>query len=209
VADRFHPLKRSLLALYRASFRWGLPWIRKRGEIPFVLNALGLNGEGAEIGVQFGHFSAELLAHWRCRRFYAIDPWQEFDHSVYVDRSNRDQAAQDRFFLEAMDRLTAFEARCVVIKTTSAAAAPAFRAGQLDFVYIDAQHHYEAVCEDLALWRPKVRAGGILAGHDYQDGDTGTERFGVRSAVDELARREGRRVIVTRERQSPSWLLRL
>jgi len=209
VADRLAPLKRPLLALYRATFRWGMPWIRKRGEIPFVLNALGLNGEGAEIGVQFGHFSAELLLHWRCRRFFAIDPWKEFDHTVYVDRSNRDQKSQDRFFEEAMQRLTVFRERCVVIKTTSAEAAPSFRPGQLDFVYIDAQHHYEAVREDLDLWRPKVRAGGILAGHDYLDGDTGTERFGVKTAVDELARRERRRVIRTRERQSPSWILRL
>jgi hypothetical protein len=159
--------------------------------------------------VQFGHFSAELLLHWRCRRFYSIDPWKEFDQTVYVDRSNRDQAAQDRFFEEAMNRLVTFGERCVVLRVTSAEAAPSFRDGQLDFVYIDAQHHYEAVSEDLALWRPKVRPGGILAGHDYQDGDTGTERFGVKSAVDELARREGLRVLLTRERESPSWLLRV
>lgn len=37
----------------------------------------------------------------------------------------------------------------------------------LDLVFIDAQHTYEGVREDIALWTPKVRAGGVLAGHDY------------------------------------------
>lgn len=38
---------------------------------------------------------------------------------------------------------------------------------ELDFVFIDADHGYEAVKEDIALWKPKVRAGGWLGGHDY------------------------------------------
>lgn len=39
--------------------------------------------------------------------------------------------------------------------------------GTLDFAFIDADHSYEACKEDLELWAPKVRAGGIVAGHDY------------------------------------------
>jgi hypothetical protein len=37
----------------------------------------------------------------------------------------------------------------------------------LDFVYIDANHKYDAVKKDLELWYPKVRKGGVFAGHDY------------------------------------------
>ena len=39
--------------------------------------------------------------------------------------------------------------------------------GSLDFVYIDADHHYDAVKRDIAAWLPKVRSGGIIAGHDF------------------------------------------
>ena len=37
----------------------------------------------------------------------------------------------------------------------------------LDFVYIDANHAYDWVVQDIELWYPKVKKGGILWGHDY------------------------------------------
>lgn len=48
----------------------------------------------------------------------------------------------------------------------------------LDFVFIDANHTYDAVKADINCWLPKVRSGGILAGHDY-------DWVSVRAAVDE------------------------
>lgn len=39
--------------------------------------------------------------------------------------------------------------------------------GSCDYVFIDGSHDYESVVADLKAWRPKVRRGGILAGHDY------------------------------------------
>lgn len=51
----------------------------------------------------------------------------------------------------------------------------------IDYLYIDADHSYEAVREDLAAWVPHVRAGGLIAGDDY-----GNAAFpGVRQAWDE------------------------
>jgi predicted O-methyltransferase YrrM len=53
--------------------------------------------------------------------------------------------------------------------------------GSLDFVFIDADHRYEFVVEDIKAWFPKVRSGGTLCGHDYGD-----PRFpGVEKAVKE------------------------
>ncbi|PNH09787.1 hypothetical protein TSOC_003561, partial [Tetrabaena socialis] len=41
--------------------------------------------------------------------------------------------------------------------------------GLVDFVYVDARHDYCGVTEDLELYWPKVRSGGVMAGHDYLD----------------------------------------
>jgi predicted O-methyltransferase YrrM len=41
-----------------------------------------------------------------------------------------------------------------------------FADGSLDMVYIDACHRYDDVLSDLERWWPKVKPGGILAGHD-------------------------------------------
>ncbi|MBA0085864.1 MAG: class I SAM-dependent methyltransferase [Acidobacteria bacterium Pan2503] len=37
----------------------------------------------------------------------------------------------------------------------------------VDAVFIDADHEYESVCKDIDAWLPKVKPGGIIAGHDY------------------------------------------
>lgn len=52
--------------------------------------------------------------------------------------------------------------------------------GWADFVFIDAAHSYKAVKADIAAWRPKVRDGGWLGGHDYHEAHPG-----VIQAVDE------------------------
>jgi predicted O-methyltransferase YrrM len=55
----------------------------------------------------------------------------------------------------------------VVHRRLSVAAAEDFADDSLDFVFIDATHTYDAVSRDLSAWWPKVKAGGLLAGHDY------------------------------------------
>lgn len=71
------------------------------------------------------------------------------------------------------------------IKSDSTEAAALFDDRSLDFVFIDADHSYEAVKRDLLAWLPKVRPGGIIGGHDYP-------RPGVKKAVAEaLPRAKG------------------
>jgi predicted O-methyltransferase YrrM len=53
-------------------------------------------------------------------------------------------------------------------------------AGLIDMVFLDGDHEYEAVKRDIALYRPFVRPGGILCGHDYWH-----DHAGVIQAVNE------------------------
>ena len=54
--------------------------------------------------------------------------------------------------------------------------------GPFDFIYIDANHDYLHVMEDIGLWIPKVIQGGFLGGHDYG----APSCPGVKVAVDEV-----------------------
>jgi hypothetical protein len=56
--------------------------------------------------------------------------------------------------------------RLVVADSVSAAAL--FAPASLDFVFIDGDHSRAAVLADIAAWLPKVKVGGLLAGHDYR-----------------------------------------
>jgi len=61
-------------------------------------------------------------------------------------------------------------------RMTTNEAAGLFKDESLDAVFIDADHSYEAVKMDIKNWMPKVRKGGILAGHDYNSAWPGVIR---------------------------------
>ena len=67
------------------------------------------------------------------------------------------------------------------IRTDSVSASKMYADESLDAVFIDADHRYESVKADILTWMPKVKKGGILAGHDYI-----LAHSGVILAVDEL-----------------------
>jgi len=53
------------------------------------------------------------------------------------------------------------------IKEYSYLAARRYQDASVDFVWVDADHSREVVYEDLKAWMPKLKLGGIMAGHDY------------------------------------------
>ena len=66
-----------------------------------------------------------------------------------------------------MNNISGYEDRGIMIRATSEVVADMFERESLDFVYIDANHSYDYVKEDIELWYPKVKSGGYLLGHDY------------------------------------------
>lgn len=72
---------------------------------------------------------------------------------------------------------------CKVLQYDSAESADFFKNRKFDFVFIDAEHTYEAVKRDLMAWVLKVKSGGILGGHDYFH----SAFPGVKRAADEFA----------------------
>lgn len=64
----------------------------------------------------------------------------------------------------------------------SVTASEEFEKETVDVVFIDANHSYEAVRDDLRAWWPKIKKGGIMTGHDYFN----PPPDGVKQAVDEF-----------------------
>ncbi len=186
--------------------------IRRRRDLGLLLNAQGFAGRGVEVGVKEGKFSEMILHFWRGETLFSIDPWREFG-AEYRDSANVQQAQQDAYYHETQSRLARFNGQSRILRMTSEEAAVEFEDESLDFAYLDAQHHYEAVKQDIALWWPKVRRGGLLCGHDYSDeNETNAQGvlsvFEVKRAVDEFARETKSPFFITTKDKRPSWFVR-
>jgi predicted O-methyltransferase YrrM len=134
---------------------------------------------GAEIGVYNGYFSGVLFRHIPNLKLYLIDPYKNFSLQVYQDSANDNQEVQDiRYELIcAMFR----DKNVEIIRKTSKESLCNVKNESLDFVYIDAAHDYGNVKFDIYEWYKKVKKGGIISGHDYDE-----DHPGVRQALIEF-----------------------
>ena len=134
-----------------------------------------------EVGTEQGKFAAEICRDNPQAKLYCVDPYMAYDR--YEQHQTQDKL--DRFLAEAQERLALHNV--MFLRMTSLEGAQFFRDGELDAVFIDANHAYEYVKADIEAWAPKVRRGGMVCGHDYKP--EGQERkplpFGVIQAVNE------------------------
>ena len=149
---------------------------------------------GAEIGVWKGYFSRQLCKRVPGLKLYCIDLWEPFSCDFFPKSLSKSSASenkkwyfafeskewQDSFYRSACWRLSKYNA--IIIRKASMEAVKDFPEGSLDFIYIDANHSYDFVMQDLIEWSKRVRIGGIISGHDY-DPD-----WGVKQAVDDYVR---------------------
>jgi hypothetical protein len=177
--------------------------MKTRKEFPQLLNSLNLIGEGAEIGVYKADYSKVILDAWKGRKLFLIDPWQYQGRSM--DKSDVEQTEQNQIHKEAREKMKPFKGRVSFIREKSHYASFAFGRDELDFVYLDACHDYRSVWQDLEDWWPKVKEGGIVAGHDYKNSCVRKNLVEVKRAVDDYFYMIGGKVLTTTEDNLPSW----
>lgn len=133
-----------------------------RNELPKFMIEMGFN-RGAEIGVYKGEYLKLFCEEGLT--MYGVDPWRAFYGQ------GRTQQVQERqnFLFEHTKRVLAdyLWEDCTLIRKDSMDAVGLFMDEALDFVYIDGDHEFAHVAEDIVHWTKKVRKGGIVAGHDY------------------------------------------
>lgn len=166
-----------------------------------LLARLPRHSVGAEIGVYKGEFSALVKKRLKPRELHLIDPWKCREDSVY--RSGWYGA--DKTSQTEMDAICeAVRSRFVgngtqLHRMTSAEAVTQFPNRYFDWVYVDGDHQYGAVKQDLELYLPKLKPSGFLCGDDY--GNVGWWEDGVTRAVNEFLSTHPCRTILIENRQ--------
>ena len=178
-------------------------------------------GKGIEVGTFKGQTSQYILQKWN-GKLYMVDVWKPLPESEYQATDNH--STHNTAYKETMDNIKGYEDRGIMIRTTSKEASNLFPDESLDWIYIDANHAYDYVKEDLQLWWPKLKKGGLFSGHDYMNMDwyndpnflpNGKDKhiytatyegksfyngvFGVNPAVDEFCKQRGYDFKVTEE----------
>ena len=124
--------------------------------IDYVIDKLGQDTEMVEVGCYSGE-STRIFAK-KFKHVYAVEPW-DLVKQAYHEIPNKTIEEAFRKHIAPCDNIT-------VIKNKSLLAAEDFDK-KVGFVYIDANHSFNAVLADIAAWKEKVLPGGILGGHDY------------------------------------------
>jgi len=155
-----------------------------------LLRALPRNAVGAEIGVHLGYFSEKIIEVSEPVKLYLIDPWKyesgdDYEQAWYGGASEGENELDQRYeSVKTRFSGNISNGQVEVIRKSSAEALIGLEDASLDFVYIDGNHLYDYVKQDLELSFQKVKAGGLITGDDYGPG--GWWDGGVQIAVDEF-----------------------
>jgi hypothetical protein len=174
------------------------------------------SGYGVEVGTFKAEFSKFILENWN-GTLYMVDVWKPLGEE-YLDSSNH-KNYHNQIYSHAMENLLGFEDRGIMIRASSQKGSEIFQDESLDFVYIDANHAYDFVVDDINYWYSKIKKGGYLWGHDYIDLDWYNDPnflnnkkdkhiwskdfyhgvFGVNPAVDEFCKKNNYELTLTNE----------
>src|SRR3989338_7977478 len=129
-----------------------------RDDLPEFFKEMGYR-VGVEIGIQRGYYTKSLCEAGL--KVYGIDPWLRYDDNLLSLK----QYLHDKNYEESKATLAPYD--CKLIRKTSMGAIKDFENESLDFVYIDGNHSFKYLTEDIFEWSKKVRKGGVISGHDY------------------------------------------
>ncbi|CAE8626986.1 unnamed protein product [Polarella glacialis] len=123
----------------------------------------------AEIGVFQANTSTSLLKRFPNLHMLLVDPYH-----LHTTRSETVFQMVEEFYTSprsvfdsASESTQPFRSRATHVLQSSVEAAQWLGRNSLDMVFVDGDHRYESVLVDINAWWPKVKPGGILAGHDF------------------------------------------
>ncbi len=114
---------------------------------------------GLELGVQSGLNSISILNRLNIQKLYLVDAWTDYIHDKYTFE------IQYKYYLSTMKTFQDNDKTCI-IKGLSEIISKHFVDNSLDFIYLDANHSYAFIYQDLCSWGKKVKTGGVISGHD-------------------------------------------
>jgi len=135
------------------------------------------NAHFVEIGCWKGRSASfmcvEIIRNNKTIKFDCIDTWKGSSEHQHLP-----EIQHNTLYDVFINNMKPVEKYYTPIRLPSVSASELYPKESLDFVFIDGDHSHDAVISDVKAWIPKIKSGGILAGHGYPSCDT------VKSAID-------------------------
>lgn len=137
-------------------------WFDYADLFQFLVNQIPDNGVFVEGGAWLGKSSSYLCDLAKDRiNVYIVDTWMGSKEELETAHKLATETDIYNIFMENMG-----DRKFIPIRKSSIEASKDFEEESCDVVFIDMDHSYEAVKQDLIHWFPKVKKGGYIAGHD-------------------------------------------
>jgi len=158
----------------------GEDWFGHSNFYSEIVNKFPDDSHFVEVGVWKGrgaaYMATEIINSGKKIKFDCVDNWEYSDLQKDIPEN-----LYENLYETFLENVKPVKHMINPIKLLSHDASKLYENNSLDFVFIDAAHDYENVKRDIESWLPKIKVGGILAGHDYE-----TSIDGVKRAVDEV-----------------------
>jgi hypothetical protein len=127
-----------------------------------------------EIGVHRAEFSKELLKNFNPKKLVLVDPWISFDdvkyqNSFYGNSNNNGQSSQDSYFAEVSNffQRETSNGQVEIFRETSNNFF-SMNKNKFDLIYIDGNHLYDFVKNDILNSLKSLNENGIIITDDYK-----------------------------------------
>ncbi len=141
-------------------------------DITPLIQCISIHGEnlvGLELGVSKADSFMTILENCsNIKTLYGVDSYRPH-HDIFEGRDISDFES-DMIKAESLykQKHSSHKDKIKFFECTSQEAVLNFEDESLDFIFIDADHSYDSVFQDLSIWYPKIKKGGLLTGHDYE-----------------------------------------
>lgn len=144
------------------------PLIKSTNQRAVIIELVRRHGwkTGAEIGVLRGKTLFSVLDACPGLSMIGVDQWKHIPLRDVDCAETYKQFDMRALETEVCRKAATYRGRCSIFKGDTVEQARRVQNGSLDFVFLDADHTEEGVSRDIAAWSPKVRAGGMVLGHD-------------------------------------------
>lgn len=168
-----------------------------------LLELLPKNSIGVEVGVFKGAFAKEILEVVSPSMLYLIDPWKGVIESGDMNGQNIEYINGNDYYSKVILPNFGLRGDVKVLREPSDIL-NSFEDNSVDWIYIDADHQYPSVKYDLEVSYRKVKNGGYILGHDYNN----IICPGVVKAVDEFCRQTKLSISYLTEDGCPSYFIK-